>query len=291
MPVATGALTRRAELDAATATLAAAAIAAPRVDAEWLLAAVLGEGRLAAQLDLDRMLAAPLAARYRAAVRRRASREPLQRILGWEEFRGLRIRLSDDVLVPRPETEMLAEWALELLPQPRPGRRPLTVDVGAGSGCIACALAAERPDLDVVATEVSPAAATVARDNVTALGLGARVRVVVADLLEGVGTARADLVVSNPPYGSSAFLAGLEPEVSRHEPRAAIDGGPDGLAFIRRIVAAAPARLRASGALVLETAGAAQARETARLLRAVGFTGVATRGDLAGVERFVAGRA
>jgi len=97
--------------------------------------------------------------------------------------------------------------------------------------------------------------------------------------------------VSNPPYGSSAFLVGLEPEVARHEPRTAIDGGPDGLALIRRLVVAAPARLRASGALVLETAGPAQAQETAQLLGAAGFAGVATRRDLAGVERFVAGRA
>jgi release factor glutamine methyltransferase len=291
MPALAGALTLRGALDAATATLAAAGIATPRVDAEWLLAAVLGEGRFAAQLDPDRTPDSPLAAAYRAAVGRRARREPLQRILGWEGFRGLRIRLTDDVLVPRPETELLAEWALELLPRPAPGRRPLAVDVGAGSGCIACALAAERPDLDVVATDVSPAAATVARGNAAALGLGARVRVLVADLLEGVGAARADLVVSNPPYGSSAFLAGLEVEVSRHEPRAAIDGGSDGLALIRRLVVAAPARLRASGALVLETAGAVQAGDAARLMRAAGFAGVATRADLTGVERFVAGRA
>ena len=291
MPALAGALTLRGALDAATATLAAAGIATPRVDAEWLLAAVLGEGRFAAQLDPDRTPDSPLAAAYRAAVGRRARREPLQRILGWEGFRGLRIRLTDDVLVPRPETELLAEWALELLPRPAPGRGRLAVDVGAGSGCIACALAAERPDLDVVATDVSPAAATVARGNAAALGLGARVRVLVADLLEGVGAARADLVVSNPPYGSSAFLAGLEVEVSRHEPRAAIDGGSDGLALIRRLVVAAPARLRASGALVLETAGAVQAGDAARLMRAAGFAGVATRADLTGVERFVAGRA
>lgn len=290
MPVLAMARTLRAALDAATATLAAAGIATPRVDAEWLLAAVLGEGRFAALLDLDRTLAPPLARTYRAAVRRRAGREPLQRILGWEGFRGLRIRLTDDVLVPRPETEMLAEWALELLPQPRPGRRLRAVDVGAGSGCIACALAAERWDLDVVATDVSPAAARVARDNVTALGLGARVRVVVADLLEGVGAARVDLVVSNPPYGSSAFLAALEPEVSRHEPRAAIDGGPDGLAPMRALVPGARRRLRSDGALVLETAGGAQAVAVAGLLRAAGFGTVAIRADLAGVDRFVAGR-
>jgi len=291
MPLLAGARTLRGELDAATTTLATAGIATPRVDAEWLLAGVLGAGRFAAQLDLDRTLAPPLAEAYRAAVQRRAGREPLQRILGWEGFRGLRMWLTDDVLVPRPETEMLAEWALELLPQPRPGRRPLAVDVGAGCGCIACALAAERPDLDVVATEVSPAAATVARDNVAALGLGARVCVIVADLLEGVGAGRVDLVVSNPPYGSSAFLAALEPEVSRHEPRAAIDGGPDGLAVMRTLVAGARGRLRSGGALVLETAGGAQAEAVAGLLRAAGFGTVAVRADLAGVDRFVAGRA
>ncbi|MEK7701060.1 MAG: hypothetical protein AAB418_03540, partial [candidate division NC10 bacterium] len=124
MPALAGALTLRGALDAATATLAAAGIATPRVDAEWLLAAVLGEGRFAAQLDPDRTPDSPLAAAYRAAVGGRARREPLQRILGWEGFRGLRIRLTDDVLVPRPETELLAEWALELLPRPAPGRRP-----------------------------------------------------------------------------------------------------------------------------------------------------------------------
>src|SRR5438552_559737 len=131
-----------------------------------------------AGLAADRALPADLAVRFEAAVRRRARREPLQRILGWEAFRGLRIRLTDDVLVPRPETEALAEWALELLPPPRAGVRPLAADLGTGSGCVACALAAERPDLDVLATDCSPAAAAVARANAAALGLGARVRVV-----------------------------------------------------------------------------------------------------------------
>lgn len=283
--------TVRARLAAATEILAAAGIATARVDAGWLLAGVLGVGRFDAGLREDRALSAELAARFDAAVRRRARREPLQRILGWEGFRGLRIRLTDDVLVPRPETEMLAEWALELLPAPRPGARPLAVDLGTGSGCIACALAAERPDLDVLATDVSPAAAKVARDNAAALALGARVRVIAADLLAGVGPACADLVVSNPPYGSRALLASLEPEVSRHEPRAAIDGGPDGLALIKRILAAARGTLRPPGALVLETAGGSQAETVAGLMRTAGYRDVARRADLAGVDRFVAGRA
>lgn len=283
-------LALRARLDAAVAILAAAGIATARVDAEWLLASVLGAGRFAVGLEPDRALPAALAARFEAAVGRRARREPLQRILGWEAFRGLRIRLTDDVLVPRPETEMLAEWALELLPPPRAGARPLAVDLGTGSGCVACALAAERPDLDVLATDCSAAAASLARANAAALGLGARVRVVVVDLLAGVGAVGADLVVSNPPYLPSALVPGLEPEVALHEPRAALDGGPDGLALIRRIVATARGALGPSGALVLETAGGAQAASVADLLWTAGYRDVATRADLAGVDRFVAGR-
>ncbi len=283
-------LALRARLDAATATLAAAGIATARVDAEWLLAGVLGVGRFDAGLAVNCALPVDLAVRFEAAVRRRARREPLQRILGWEAFRGLRIRLSDDVLVPRPETEMLAEWALDLLPPPRPGVRPLAVDLGTGSGCVACALAAERPDLDVLATDCSPAAAAVARANAAALGLGARVRVVVADLLEGVGARGADLVTSNPPYLPSALVPSLEPEVARHEPRAALDGGPDGLALIRRIVATARGALGPAGMLVLETAGGPQAARVADLVREAGYRDVATRADLAGVGRFVAGR-
>lgn len=291
MPTAVGAPTRRARLEAAAATLAAAGVATPRVDAEWLLAAVLGEGRLAARLDPDRVLPEALAARFDAAVSRRANREPLQRILGWEAFRGLRMPLTADVLVPRPETEVLVEWALLLLPRPAPERRPLAVDLGTGSGCIACALAAERPDVDVLAVDLSTAAARVARDNAAALGLGARVRVVAGDLLAMLGVGRADLVVSNPPYCPSTLLAELEPEVRLHEPRVALDGGPDGLAPTRRIIGAARGALRPGGALALETSGGSKAVIVADLMRTAGFARVAIRADLAGVDRFVAGEA
>ena len=148
------------QLDAATTALEAAGLSTARVDAEWLLAGLLGVGRVAARLGLAQATPAALAERYAHAVSRRARREPLQRILGWEEFRGVRVSLTDAVLVPRPETETLVEWALALLRRPGPGRL-LAVDVGTGSGCIACALTAERPDLDVVAVDVSPAAAAV----------------------------------------------------------------------------------------------------------------------------------
>jgi release factor glutamine methyltransferase len=284
------AATLAGELDAATTTLEAAGLASARVDAEWLLAGLLGVGRAAVRLGLTQPVPAPIAERYAVAVRRRARREPLQRILGWEDFRGVRVRLTDAVLVPRPETEMLVEWALALLPEPG-DRRLLAVDLGTGSGCIACALASERPDLDVIAVDLSPAAAAVARDNARALGVRTQVRVIAADLLQCVRDLRADLIVSNPPYLPTALVPELEPEVRTHEPRLALDGGPDGLALIRRIAASARRCLKPSGALALETAGDAQAEAAASALRSVGWRAVAVRADLAGVDRFVAGRA
>jgi len=282
--------TFRDQLGAATTALEAAGVASPRVDAEWLLAGLLGVGRVTVRLDPAGAVPELLAERYGDAVRRRARREPLQRILGWEEFRGLRVRLTDAVLVPRPETEALVEWALALLPA-RGGRRLRAVDLGTGSGCIACALAAERPDLDVVAIDVSPAAAAVARENAIALGLAARIRVVAADLLDGVRDLGADLIVSNPPYLPTGLVPKLPPEVRTHEPVVALDGGADGLALIRRITAITHRALRASGVLVVETAGGAQATATAALLRKADFAQVAVRADLAGVDRFVAARA
>jgi release factor glutamine methyltransferase len=285
-----GAATFREELDATTTTLEAAGVPSARVDAEWLLAGLLGLGRAGVRMDLARAVPAAVAARYADAVRRRARREPLQRILGWEEFRGLRLRLTEAVLVPRPETEMLVEWALALLPPPG-GRRLLAIDLGTGSGCIACALAAERADLDVLAVDVSPDAALVARDNARVLDLSARIRVVAADLLHGIRDLGADLIVSNPPYLPTALVPELPPEVRTHEPTMALDGGADGLALIRRIAALARGALRASGVLVVETAGGAQAEAAAALLRTADFAQVTVRADLAGVDRFVAGRA
>ena len=275
----------RDDLAAATAALARAGVDRPRVDAEWLLAGLLGVGRATLALELDTGLDAETARRYGAAVRRRAGREPLQRILGWEDFRGLRVRVTPDVLVPRPETEMLVEWSLELVPAPR-----LAVDVGAGSGCIACSIAAERPTARVVAIDRSPAAAAVARTNAESLGLGHRVDVIVADLLAPLGAAGADLIVANLPYIPTSTLATLSPEVVRHDPAGALDGGTDGLAEIRRLIATAGSRLADGGVLVLETAGGAQTPVVVELMRTAGFTGVATRPDLPGVERFVAGR-
>jgi release factor-specific protein-(glutamine-N5) methyltransferase len=282
-------LTMRALLEASVGALRAAGLDTPRTDAEWLLAGLLGVGRFEPYLA-DRGVEPEAVARVQAAVARRARREPLQRIVGWTEFRGLRIGLDDPVLVPRPETEVLVEHALAALPPPS-SRRPLVVDVGTGSGCIACALAVARPDVAVVAVDVAPAAAQAAAANVRALGLGGRVAVVVADLLGPLAAACADLVVGNLPYLPSRLVPDLPPEVRDHDPRLALDGGPDGLAVIRRLVTEAGRVLRADGVLCLETAGGGQARVVRALLAGrPGWPATDLRADLAGRERFVSAR-
>src|SRR5262245_24034293 len=275
---------------AATARLAAAGIEHARGDAEWLLAGILGLNRGALGLALDDEPAPGAIGDYEAAVGRRAQREPLQRILGWEEFRGLRLALAPTVLVPRPETEILVELALALLPDPTPSRGPLVVDVGTGSGCVACAIATERPDVHVVATDRSLESLRVARDNARRLGVADRIQVLASDLLGAMGEGWADLVVSNPPYLPSAWLSGLDPEVRDHEPLDALDGGPDGLDVLGRLLTESTRSLRRGAALVFETAGGAQVAEVARRAGSSGLEGVAVHRDLAGVARFVTAR-
>ncbi|MGH7388388.1 MAG: peptide chain release factor N(5)-glutamine methyltransferase [Candidatus Rokuibacteriota bacterium] len=278
----------RAALDGATARLAAAGVETPRVDAEWLLAGICGVGRAALSARLGAALPPAIVAGYEAAVARRATREPLQRILGWEEFCGLRFAVTPGVMIPRPETETLVERALALLPPPGNVTRHV-IEVGTGTGCIACALAAARRDVRVVAVDVSEEAVRLARRSAAALGLADRVSVVAADLFAGLDRMEADLVVSNPPYLPGAALAGLAPEVAEHDPRLALDGGADGLRLIRRLAAEAPARLAPGGALALETAGGDQAPEAAALMRDAGFVDVTLHSDLTGVQRFVTG--
>jgi release factor glutamine methyltransferase len=288
LTVASASLTVGHRLVAAVAVLEAAGVETARVDAEWLLAGVLGVRRAELYLGLARELPDGIARRYSVVIRRRAAREPLQQILGWQEFRGLRLGITREVLVPRPETEMLVEWALALLPAD--GRRRLVVDVGTGSGCIACAVASERADVDVIALDVAPPAARLARGNVARLGHQTRVRVVVGDLVSALDAASADMIVANPPYLTRAMLAAAPPEVREHEPPLALDGGGDGLAVIRPLTRDTRRVLRPGGALVVETAGDAQVDAVASLFRDSGYTDVAVRADLAGVRRFVSGR-
>jgi release factor glutamine methyltransferase len=270
-----GGVSVREALDSAVIAIGAAGSDTPRLDAELLLADALGVDRAVLFTDPGREVTGPAVQAFQDAVRRRsAGREPVAYILGRRGFRHIELIVDERVLVPRPETELLVEIGLTL---PAGAR---VVDVGTGSGAVALALKQERPDLDVVGTDISPGAVAVARCNADRLGLD--VSFVEGDLLAGVG--EADAVLSNPPYVAEGERATLAPEITRHEPPGALFAGADGLEVIRRLVPAA-----AGAELLAVEVGAGRARDVAGLMADAGFGSVQTRRDLAGIERVVVG--
>ena len=190
-------------------------------------------------------------ARFKGYVERRAMREPPQYITGRQEFYGLDFEVSPDVLIPRPETELLVETALDLL---KDTQAPLICDVGTGSGCIAIALLHERPSTHAVGLDISPAALRVAARNAARHRVRERLTLVASDCFAALDTAQArfNIIVSNPPYIAEASLAGLQREVRGFEPHVALTPGIDGLRVIRRLLTEAPDLLTAGGCLVLE---------------------------------------
>jgi release factor glutamine methyltransferase len=273
-------VTVREALAEGAAALERAECPSPEVDAEWLLAHVLGVRRSQLHTDEREPSAAELD-RFRSLVARRAAREPLAYILGEWGFRRLTLVVDPRVLIPRPETESVVERCLELL---RDVRAPTVLDIGAGSGAIALAIADERPDAEVVATDLSSAALEVAEENRRRALLNGRVRFVQGDLLAGE-EGPFDLVVSNPPYVAPAELDALEPEL-HYEPREALVGDEGDHEAVPR---AALETLVPGGALVLEV-GDGQAGDVAAHLRQLGFREVRVSEDLGGRERVVEGR-
>jgi release factor glutamine methyltransferase len=252
----------------------------PRLDAELLLAHALGRDRVGLYTHFDQPLHGDELAKFRELIKRRLAGEPVAYLVGKKEFRSLELSVDARVLVPRPDTETLVEAALALV-----GETPRIVDVGTGSGAIALALKAARPGAEVLAVDRSPEAAAVARGNAERLALA--VEVLVGDLLAPVA-GPFDLIVSNPPYIPSGEIPSLAPEVQR-EPRLALDGGPDGLEVIRRLIADAPRLLAPLGALAMEV-GAGQAPSVLALLARAGFASPSTARDLAGIDRVVTAR-
>lgn len=251
---------------------------APRLTAELLLAHALSCDRVRLYLDFDKPVGEAELARFRELVRRRADGEPTAYLLGRRDFYGRPFGVDPRVLVPRPETELVLEAALAALPE---GGRAL--DLCTGSGCLAISLALERVGARVVATDVSDDALAVARENASALG--ASVEFAAGDLWAAVhGDEPFDVVVSNPPYIPAKELAGLPREV-RREPCIALDGGEDGLAVLRRVVAGAPARLRPGGVLCVEM-HESHADVLPGLCLEAGFARAEARRDLAGLPRF-----
>jgi release factor glutamine methyltransferase len=265
----------RETLDLAVVELETAGVDTPRLDAEALLAAVLGTDRAALHADPRRMIELGAAERFDEMVRRRVRREPVAYILGKAHFRQLELMVDHRVLIPRPETEMLVELAED---------RQRVLDVGTGSGAIALAIAQERAGVTVTGIDSSPAAVEVARANAEALGIEAEF--LIADLVVG---GPYDLVVSNPPYVRDSDWPGLAPEISLYEPEEALLGGPDGLDVVRRLVPAAAEVLRPGGLLAVEV-GQGQSRAVEALFERTGLRLLETQRDLARIPRVVRGR-
>ena len=255
-----------------------------RLDAQLLLARLLGQPRTWLLAHDDATLDTVQLGAWDSQLARRAAGEPLAYLLGEKEFRGLLLQVNANVLVPRPETEVLVDWALELLNGPLRDRSPqLVADLGTGSGAIAIAVNHACPAAQVCATDVSAAALEVARANARRLGLSTSFAA--GSWWDAVADARFDLVLSNPPYVAAGdpHLAAL-----RHEPLAALTPGGDGLAALRQIVGGALDHL-APGAWLLVEHGYDQADAVQALFRAHGFKAIATRSDLAGQPRCTGG--
>lgn len=247
-----------------------------RLDAQLILAHVLAQSRSWLIAHDDALLAAPQADALRAALTRRAAGEPLAYLVGEKEFHGLLLQVDANVLVPRPDTEVLVEWALELLADARAAR---VVDLGTGSGAIALAVKHGCPAATMLATDISQQALDVARSNAQRLGLA--VAFAPGSWWSALAGQRFDLVLSNPPY-----IAGGDPHLAalRHEPALALTPGGDGLDALREIIGGARPHM-APGAWLLLEHGYDQADAVQALLRGSGFEGVATRHDLAGQPR------
>ena len=272
-PAAARGGTVRDALGASTDALAAAGIDTPRLDAEVLLAAASGRSRAELAAEPEAALPPGAGRTFADAVRRRLRREPVAYITHTRGFRRLDITVDPRALIPRPETELLVEVALEVRPE-------TVLDVGTGSGAVALAIADEIPEAAVTATDTSPAAVDLARENARRLGLSERVQFEPGSVPEG----DFGLALANLPYVREDEWAGLAPEIREWEPREALVAGADGLDAIRSVVP------QLSAAVVALEFGEGQTAAVAELVEAAGFGGIEVRSDLAGIERVVVGR-
>jgi release factor glutamine methyltransferase len=254
-----------------------------RLEAEWMLCSALGLDRVGLYVNYDKPLTTSELTVFRTMVGRRARREPLQYILGSQDFFGLDFEVSPGVLIPRHDTEVLVQEALNRIP-----KRAKILDIGVGSGCIAVALAKNLHDAEIFGVDSSPEALVLADRNANRHGV--TLHLLHGSLFEPVAGQRFDLIVSNPPYIRTADLSGLQPEVRDYEPRDALDGGVDGLDLYRRIIPESPDYLNAGGWLLLEM-GLDQAHDVLALFEETGsFCEMFTAKDPGGIERVAGGR-
>ncbi len=249
-------------------TLASSGVPEPEADAQVLVAHVAGVDRLNLFLNTGRVLSLEEEKRLTDLIRERAGRKPFQYILGEQEFWSLPFKVTPDVLVPRPETETLVETVLNTLKSRNPCSSRLTIlDLCTGSGILAVVLAREIPESDIYAVDLSKAALSVAMDNARRHGVSDAITFLQGDLFAPLAKRETlfDVIVSNPPYVPSDILGGLSPEVKDYEPHLALDGGPDGLDIVRKIISDSPAYLRIGGWLFLEI-GDGQGKEVLKEL-------------------------
>lgn len=232
--------------------LRAASVANDLLDAQTLLAEALGKDRTYLIINFNQQLTGDVLSKFQAMVERRASGEPLQYITGHQEFFGLDFEVTPDVLIPRPETELIVEEIIRIVQQNKI-TRPVIVDVGTGSGCIAVALARELGDAHVIASDISLAALRVAGRNAARHNLKNQIAFVASDMLDAFAEKSfADFILSNPPYVSDEEMSTLQREVRDWEPRLALTDSNDGLSLYRRLLKDTPSRLKSGGHLICE---------------------------------------
>jgi release factor glutamine methyltransferase len=277
-------------LERGASELSKAGVSEARFEAELLLRHALGCSRETLFARLHEPAAAEAAGHYFHLLERRRGRVPIQHILGTQEFYGLSFRVTPAVLIPRPETEGVVDEALAELSS-RSLEGPRIAAVGCGSGCIAIAIAHQRPEAALLAIDASAAALAIARENAATHGVEGRITFLHGNLLDPLRERgeRLDLVVSNPPYVIDADFEGLAPEVKEYEPRLALAGGADGLSAITRLVESVGAVLVEGGVLVMEI-GQGQDRKVTERVRAAGLELVRIAPDLAGIPRVVVAR-
>jgi release factor glutamine methyltransferase len=282
-------LTIAEAINTAATKLTAAGITSARLDAELFLSHMLKKNRAWLITHIHDVLDEDLGRTFETAVRRRARREPLQYIIGTQEFRGLEFIVTPDVLIPRPETELVVESALKIIS--KPGRTVTIIDLCTGSGCMAVCLAKELPSSRIFATDMSKKALSVARDNARRHHVSGQIRFFKGDLFGALEEldihGQVDIIVSNPPYVRSGDLPTLQPEVRDYEPEMALIAGPEGTELHRRIINAAPDYIKQYGALIMEM-GMGQAAALRRMVKTNGaYNNPKILKDLAGIERVI----
>lgn len=263
-------------------------VESPRLQAEWLLAHVLGLQRMALYLNFDRVLSEVEIDRLRLLVTRRSRREPLQHIIGNTSFLGLEITVNREVLIPRPETEILAIRAGEVLEKQFPPGTPLKIlDIGTGSGCIAIWLAKRFSEGEVTAVDISPTALEIATINARTHGVEGKITFILGDCFDSLAPGlKFDLVVSNPPYIPTEEIPSLSPEVRDFDPKLALDGGEDGLMFYR-LLAGNAARFMNPKATLIAEFGDGQADPVREILEKQNWIVEGIEPDYSGRNRFV----